>query len=227
MEEINLKELFDYFKERILIISIIILAVLILGSVYSTFFKTPLYNSTSTIILVGDDGTSGGEYTQNDINLNKSLVSTYSEIIRSRKVLEKVIDNLSLDYSYGELKSNVTVSTTANTEIINITVSDADNYQAQDITYEIVKVFGKEIKDIYKLQNVQVVDEASLAGSPYNINIMKDTIIYFLVGIVLGLGTVFVIYYFDTSIKSADDIENKLGIPVLGIVPKVTSKRKK
>lgn len=226
MEEINLKELFEYFKERILIVFTIILVVLIGGCVYSVFFKTPMYQSSSTIILVNDDGNTSG-VTQADLNLGKSLVSTYSDIITSRRILDPVINNLSLDYSYEGLKGLVTVSNDGKTEIIKIYVKNSDAGLAATIANEIVKVFNEEIKSIYKLQNVSVVDKAIEASSAYNINVTKDVIIYLFVGIVLALAVVFIIYYFDTTIKSAEEVEKKLGLPVFGIVPKVKRKENK
>lgn len=230
MEEINLKELFDYIKERILIVIIIMLAVLVAGCVYSIFLKTPMYKSTSRVVLVSDSGkgsNSNTEYTQSDAQLNKGLVSTYSEIVKSRKIADKVIKNLSLNYTIDELLNNITVSTVKDTEIIRIDVIDTDKGLAADIANEVVKVFGEEIKNIYKLQNVSTVDIAEESEEPYNINVIKDIVIYILVGTVLSLGLVFVVYYFDTTIKSADEVETKLGLPVFGIVPKVKQKEKK
>ena len=124
MEEINLKELFEYIKERIVMIMAITLAVVAMGCVYSTFLKTPMYKSTSTILLVSDDGTTGTTTTQSDVQLNKSLVSTYSELVKSRTVLKTVIENLSLDYEVNELSDKITVSNVSNTEIIKISVED-------------------------------------------------------------------------------------------------------
>lgn len=227
MEEINLKELFDYIKERIFMIIAVTLAVVALGCVYSSFLKTPMYKSTSTVLLVSDDGTTGNTgTTQSDVNLNKSLVSTYSELVKSRTVLKTVIENLSLEYEVSELSEKITVSNVSDTEIIKISVTDADSSLAADIANEIVNVFGEEIKNHYKLQNVSVVDVAEEEEQAYNINFVKDVVIYMLIGCVLALGTVFVIFYFDTTIKSAEEVENKLGLPVLGIVPKINRKEK-
>lgn len=229
MEEINLKELFEYLKERILVIAIIMLAVLVAGCAYSIFLKTPMYSSTTSFVLVTDDGNAGGNssYTQADANLNKNLVSTYSELIKADRVIDKVIRNLSLDYSIESLKKNVSVSNTTGTEIIKVTVHDADRSLAADIANEIIKVFGDEIKEIYRLQNVSLVDKAREAELPYNINVTKDILIYLLVGIVLACGIIFVVFYFDTTIKSAEEVETKLGLPVFGIVPKVKYKEKR
>ena len=217
MEEINLKELFDYVKERILIILIIILSVLVIGSIYSLFIKVPLYRSTSTVVLVSDNSST----TTSDVHLNNQLVATYSKIVTSPVVVEKVIQNLGLDYSNSTLVSKISVSTETGTQIIKISVSDPNKALAADITNEVVKVFSAEIKSIYNLSNVSVIGIAGEAENPYNSNYLKDFLIYFLVGAVLALGIVFVVFYFDTSIKSAEEVENKLGLPVIGIIPKV------
>ncbi len=227
MEEINLKELFDYLKERVLIVAIITLAILVVGCIYSIFIKTPMYKSQTTFVLVSDDGTAGGGgYSQAEVNLNKNLVSTYSDLVKSNRVIDKVIKNLSLNYSVNTLKGRITVINTTNTEIIKVNVEDPDKALAADIANELIKVFGEEIKEIYRLQNVSVVDVAEEAEYPYNVNIIKDIVIYLLVGIVLACGIIFVIYYFDTTIKSADEVEKKLGLPVFGIVPRVKYKEK-
>lgn len=231
MEEINLKELFAYFKARILLILIIILLVLLCGSIYSLFLKVPVYKSTSSIVLVNDSGEASGNsgstsYNQTDAQLNKSLVDTYSEIVKSRRIAEPVIKNLSLNYSVTELLDEVRVTTTTNTEIIKISVIDKDRGLAADIANEIVKVLGEEIKSIYKLQNVSVIDKAVEADAPDNINYIKEFIIYTLAGIVLACAIIFIVYYFDTTIKSTDEIENGLGLPVFGVVPEVKRKHR-
>lgn len=222
MEEINLMEIFQYFKARIIWIIATILIVIIIGNIYTIFTRVPLYKSNTTIVLVNSNdtnNTSTGFYNQNDLAVNQKLVSTYSEIVKSRKVLEQVIENLDLDYSYGGLYSNVKVSSVSNTEIIKIEVTDVNANMAKKITNEIANVFSEEIKDIYNLENVSIVDRAIKADNAYNLNYKKDNLIYILVGLVLSCSIIFVIYYFDTTIKSTEVIEEKLGLTILGVVP--------
>ena len=211
MEEINLRELFDYFKSKILIISIILLGIVILGCTFSLFIKTPMYNSATKIILVNKDGTASNiGYTINDINFNQSLVPTYSSIVKGKPVIKSVIENLDLEYSVKDL-----------TERVSVSPEDEDPVLAADIANEIVKEFREEITKIYELQNVSQIEEAEVEEEPYNINIIKDLIIYILLGAVVSCGSIFVVYYFDTTVKSADEIETKFDLPVFGAVPKV------
>ena len=218
MEEIDLMELFEYFKSKILwIIAVVILAIGV-GNVVTVLTRVPMYNSNTTIVLVSENSTT---YNTTEQQLNKNLVSTYAEIIKSRKVLNKVIDNLGLNCSYAKLKSNITVEAVTNTEIIRVIVSDSNPQVAAEISNEIAEVFMSEVQKIYKLNNVSVIDEAEVNKTPYNINYLKDNLIYVLVALVVSCGVIFIIYYFDTSIKTSEEIENKLGLTVVGIVPKV------
>ena len=71
------------------------------------------------------------------------------------------------------------------------------------------------------LNNVNILDKATDVNTPYNINYVKDNVIYILVGLVVSLGILFIIFYFDTSIKTSEEIENKFGLNVIGTVPQV------
>lgn len=217
MEEINLKEVYSYFKSKILWILLAIVAIIIIGNVYTIITREPMYRSNTTIVLVGE---SKDGYSQSDSQLNQNLIGTYSEIIKSRKVLSQVIENLKLKMSVEELSNNITTTSVENTEIIQITVANANAKDAKKITDEVAKVFSEEIQDIYNLENVTIIDKAELSKNPYNINYVKDNVIYLIVGFILSFGIVFIMYYFDTSIKSSEVVEEKLGLTVIGVVPK-------
>ena len=132
-----------------------------------------------------------------------------------------MISQLGLTYSESALAGNVSVSAITDTDIIKISVSDVNNQLAADIANEIARVFMEDIKTRYNLQNVSVLDEAVAESSPYNVNIAKEIVLYILIGVVLGCAIVFVMFYFDTSIKSSTEIEEKFRLAVLGNVPYV------
>ncbi len=217
MEEINLSEVYSYFKTKMLWILIAVAAIIIFGNLFTIITRVPMYQSNTTIVLVGE---SKDGYSQSQSQLNQNLIGTYSQIIKSRKVLNQVIENLDLKMTAQELAQNITTSSVQDTEIIQIVVENKKAKDAQKITDEVAKVFAKEIKDIYNLENVEIIDKAELAKDPYNVNFLKDNVIYLVIGLVLSFGVVFVMYYFDTSIKSSEVVEEKLGLTVIGIVPK-------
>jgi len=217
METIDIKEMFNYYKGKMPFIIMIVALVGIIGSVYSFVFQTPKYKSTTSVILK-NDSTQSNILTVNDLNMNKNLVGTYSEIVKSKRTLSQVIKNLKLDYSVGQLSSMIQVTSVADTEIIKITVSDVNKKNAKVIADEAANVFVEEIPDLYSISNVSILDTAEVANSPYNINVKKQLILYLLIGLVLGCGIVFIIYYFDRTIKSVEQVEMKIGLPILGAV---------
>jgi len=220
MEEIDLKELLDYFKSKLTWILVTIIVMIGIGNTFTILTRVPMYQSSTTIVLASEKS-GEASYNSTELQLNKNLVGTYSEIIKSRKVLDEVIKNLGLDYKASDLSKNVSVSAIADTEIIKITVGDANNKKASKIANEISSVFMAEIPKIYKLNNVSVLDKAEVSLNPYNVNYIKDNAIYILIGLVLSCGVIFIKFYFDTTIKTSEEIENKLGLTVLGIVPRV------
>lgn len=230
MEEINLKDLFLYFISKIFIVIITFVVAVSVSVVYSKFIKVPKYSSYTTIVLTRSGDSSNEQnasITQNDITLNQKLVATYREIIKSRRVLGQVKDNLGLDISVSELSSNISVTNPDSTELIKIKVSGKKKDEVKDITNEIARVFSNEIEDIYDIKNVSIIDTAIEANSPYNMNFVKETVIAALIGFVVGFGIIFVMFYFDTTIKNAEEIQTKLGLPLLGVVPKVDTGKKK
>lgn len=222
MEEIDLTELFDYFLKRALYIFITVIACLVIGLTYTIFLKEPKYKSDVNVIIVNKDKQTTS--LQSDLAANQKLAATYRELIGSRRILNQVIDNLDLNYSIGQLQKMISVENVNDTEIIKITVSSSEPKEAKVIANETAKIFQDEVKDIYNLENVSIVDKAILAKEPYNINIVKESVIYIALGMVLSCGVIFVIYYFDNTIKSIDQVEKRLGVPVIGTVPSVRKK---
>ena len=224
MEEIDLVELFDYFFRRAYIIIITALVFLVGGLTYTVFLKEPLYKSDVNVILVSKNSQSSS--LQSEIAANQKLAATYRELVTSRSVLNEVIEDLDLTYTVSQLQKMISVQNVNETEIIKITVSSSKPKEAKEIANIIAVKFQDEVKDIYNLENVSIIDKAVIAKEPYNINVVKESIIYIALGVVLSCGVIFMIYYFDNTIKSIDQVEKRLGIPVIGTVPMVGKKDK-
>ena len=226
MEEINIKDLFEFFISKIRIITLVVLIVVLIGAVYSLCFQEPMFESTTNMVLTGTASASGsttniegGEaITQNDINLNSKLVATYREIIKSKTVLKDVINTLDLEYTTKELYRNITVSTVADTEMISITVKSLNAEEAAKVANKLAEIFSENIKEIYNIENISIIDKAEIESVPTNINVVKQLIIYFLIGFVVACGIVFVLFYFDTTLKDVSQIE-KMGFVVLTSIP--------
>lgn len=228
MEEIDLKELFNIFWSKKLEIFLVIFIFMIIGAVYSIGLKMPLYSSSTSLVLAMADTNekkkdSEEAITATDITLNSKLVSTYSELIKSKKVLRQVVSNLQIDENVDSLKNKIKVSSVEDTEVIKITVTHANPTYAAKIANEITKVFSKEVNELYKINNVYIVDEAEVQNSPSNINHIKDIVLFAMIGLVISSAYVFVLNMLDNTIKSSEDIENQFNIPVLVTIPLIES----
>ena len=218
MDEINIKELLRYVLSKFYIVLLVLIAVVSLGEIYSVYLKTPMYNSITKLVLTSEQ-TSNSSITTSDVTLSNNLVKTYSEIIKSRNVLSRVIDSLKLGMTVEQLAGKISVSSITNTQLINVAVSDKDADTAQKIANEVAKQFKAEIVTLYKIDNVQIVEKATAAAAPYNINVFKQTIEYLLAGLAAGIGIVLIMFYLDNTIKNSKIVEDKVGLVVLGVVP--------
>ena len=224
MEEFDVSEFLKYYLSKITIVVTAVLLGVIISWYYTAFIQVPMYKAETSLVLTRSDTTT--TITQSDVSLNKNLVATYREIIKSRRILTKVIDNLGLDLTESTLKSKISVTSANDTELILITVRDEDSKLAKDIANEIASIFKSEITSIYNIENISIVDKAIQAPDPYNIKVAKQYLIGLVLGFIIGSGIITVIFYFDDSIKSQEDIENKVELGVLASVPKYKPKKK-
>lgn len=226
MGEIDLLEFIHYYWSKILFVILFVCLGFVGSYIYTYSTQVPIYESKTSLVLTKTDNTSS-TITQQDINLNKNLVYTYREIIKSRRILEEVISNLRLDIDYKALSKNVEVSNVTNTELIVISVYNENNRLAKRIADEIAQVFKKEIVDIYSIENVSIIDKALVSETPYNVHVIKQFIIGSGAGFLISSLIIAFFFYFDDTVKTEEDIEQKIGLPVLGSVPKYKSRGEK
>ena len=221
MEEIDLKELLSLFWSKKTQIILIVLIFMLIGVIYTVGFVTPKYTSSTTLLLATSENSTdkSSTITTTDVTLNSKLVSTYSDLVQSKSVLRQVISNLGIKISEDELKNNITVTQEKDTEIIKISVSNTNANTAEKVANEVAKVFTEKIQEIYKINNVQIVDTAEIETEPSNINHPKDVMIFTFIGIVVAAGYVLIMNMLDTTVKTAEEVEKELKIPVLATIP--------
>ena len=221
-ETIELKELIGIFLKRKIMIAIIAIFFTIISIVYTVFILTPVYKSDTTLMVNNAKGLSAGDiassFSLGDINLNQKLVITYGEIVKSRIVLEQVIDRLDLDMSYGQLLSNIQSSPVGSTEILRISVESLDPDKAAVIANEIADVFVKEVMRILKVNNVETIDKAIPNENPINYRLVLNVVIALVLGIMVGVFLAFLLEYLDQTIKTESDVEKYLGVNVVGSI---------
>ncbi|MBY6052617.1 YveK family protein [Cytobacillus firmus] len=216
-ETISLKELLQTLRKRLLLIlSITFVAVLVSGIV-SFYFLTPIYQS-STQFLVNQAKDDQPVYNPGEIQTNLQLINTYNVIIKSPAILDIVKNNLDLDMTTEQLNSKITVGSQKDSQVVAITVQDADPKMAADIANTTVSVFQKEIKEIMNVNNVSILAKAEVNSSPVKPNPYLNIAIAMVVGLMAGVGLAFLLEYFDNTVKDEQDIERNLDLPVLGVI---------
>lgn len=227
MEEIDIKDFLGYLK-KYLVPMIVVALIATGGSIfYNLAIKTPMYKTNTTVVLAqqtSDKNTSS--VTLNDISINQKLVATYTEIVKSKLVLEQVIEDLKLDTTSEKLAKHVTVTAIEDTEILKITVEDGNRIAAAQIANKIADVFTKEIVNIYQLNNVSVIDVAQVNDKQSNNTTVRDAAIAMLLSVFGVSAIAFIIYYFDDSIKYSEDLEKKIGLPIAGKIIKSEIEKK-
>lgn len=227
MEEIDIKDFMGYLR-KFLIPMIVVALITIGGSIfYNLAIKTPMYKTSTTVVLAQGTGDQvNSSVTLNDISINQKLVATYTEIVKSKLVLEQVIEDLKLDTTTEKLAKHVTVAAIEDTEILKITVEDGNRIAAAQIANKIADVFTKEIVNIYQLNNVSVIDVAQVNDKRSNDTTIRDAAIALLISI-FGISAIaFIIYYFDDTIKYNEDLEKKIGLPIAGKIVKSEIEKK-
>ncbi len=215
--EIDLVEIFGLILHWLWLIGLSAIVCGIVGFVLSAFVVTPIYQSTTKIYILNRQN--GDSLTYTDTQLASQLTKDYEELVTSRTVLEEVISTFRLDEKYNSLAGRTSVSNTANTRIIAITVKDPDPVMAKNIANAIRDVAAKHIQAVMDIEAVNIVDEANLPDSPVSPSVPKWTVIAALLGGLFSAGMVILRYLLDDTIKTSDDIEKHLGLSTLALIP--------
>ncbi len=228
MEEVVLKDIFHTLWSKRIHILLIVFLFFVLGVGYTVKLTTPIYRSSVMVVLVSASKPQEGTNTQitaADISINTKLLTTYSKLAQSKIVLDQTIQNLKLPLTREELQKNVSVKAVQNAELLEVSVQHENPQEAARIANELVRVFAKQVKELYNISNIQVMDEASIPEKPDNINHTKDVVIFVGIGFLVACAYVFFANIFDQTVKSAEGIESEFGVPVLVSIPNCEMKK--
>ena len=221
-DTLDLRELFYMLLKHIKLISILtILAVLISAGV-SFFLLTPEYETYTTLMLGKPvEELSTSQINNQGILTNQQLIGTYAEIAKSNAVVKQVVSDLGNNLSPGELRSKMSVTLLNNTAVIKVAVRDTNPERAALIANEVAKTFMEEVSYIMKIENVQVIDFAEIPSSPVSPRIPMNLAISLVLGLMLGVFISFLIEFLDRSIKTPEEVQQLLGLPVIGMIPEM------
>ena len=217
-ETIDLLELFGMLWQHIfqILICTVIGAAVAFG--VTKFLMVPQYQS-SAMMIVNTRQDVNANVTSDQINSATKLVETYSIIVKSDTVLSRVIDDLGLNLNYGELKGKVTVKSVNSTQVMEISVEDADPAAAQIICQKITQVCPDLIKDAVEAGSVKLISAASTPAQPVSPNTLKNTAVGAMLGLVACAGVLVLRMLLNNKINNDADVQKYLDLPVLGVIP--------
>ena len=190
-----------------------------LAFAYSAFLATPQYDSTTRLYVVNQSSDNGAGITNQDLQAGSFLVKDYKEIILSQEVLAKVKDSFGIEDE--DLESKITVDIPVDTRILSITVRDSDPVQAANIANTLREAAAKKIIEVTKVSDVTTLEAALPAEKPSTPRTKRNLALGFVAGAFLATALVLVLEVLDDRVKRPQDIEDTLGLSLLGIVPKV------
>lgn len=218
-DAINFKRVFQMLRKRFWIISVITLVITIISAILSFFVLTPIYES-KTQILVNQAKSDQQLYNATEVQTNIQLINTYNVIIKSPAILDKVKDDLNLHSTIDELNNQISVSSATDSQVVEITVQDPSPYVSAKIANKTAEVFRDEISKIMNVDNVSILSKATVKSdvSPVKPQPLINIGIALIMGLVISVAIVILMEYLDNTIKTEEDIENILDLPVMGVI---------
>ncbi|MCO7177086.1 YveK family protein [Sporolactobacillus kofuensis] len=223
-ETISLKEIFQTLRKRIWLIAVITFLAVAASAIGTYFLMTPQYEASTQILVNQADAKNATIYSNtNTVQTNVQLVSTYSDIINNPSVLNPVINKLHLELKPNQLKSMLSVGTSQNSQVFSLTAKTDSPSEAVRIVNQVALAFKSRVQKVMNVDNVSILSPATISASsaPVSPKPMINLAIGLVVGLMISIGLAFLLDYLDSSIKTEEDIEKYLELPVLGVVSEI------
>ena len=220
MEEqvISVSEIIDAVKKRWKIIVLTTVLATVGSGIFSFFVISPTYEA-STKIFIGKEGAESEGYNSSDVSMYQNLIKTYSELIKTKDLVNKAINNSQYDLSVNNVLNGITVNTLTGTQILQISYQSKSPSIAKNILESITNEFINKAQELVPNGNVKILESVELPKNPVAPNKTMNIAIAFILGMMVGFGIVFLLEYLDNTYKNKEQLEKELDIPVLGVIP--------
>ena len=216
----ELKQLLTMLRKNFLFIIFVPILLSVITAVISTFFMTPVYETSSTLYIINQKSFSEDPLTYEEILRNQQLVKDYMELIKSKIIIRTALEELKIqDITPNELSNRVTVSSKNDTRILELKVEDRYPVRCMELSNKICEVFIKKAIDLAKINNISIVDVAEVPTSPVKPKPFLYTVLTFLISILIILAIFYLLELINETIKTSEDIETYLELSVLGTIP--------
>ena len=215
--EIDLLDLLGYYLSKLpMLIAAIVIGALLAG-LYTSFLIPDRYTATSKMYMVS--ASSDSVVNLSDLNLGTSLSSDYVELMKSRPVIEDVIDKLELEYTYEQLVSMISLSVVNNTRIVRISVTSTSPREAMEIANQMSNTSKAQLPKVMDAPSPTIAENAILPTQRSSPSLRRNVMIGALLALVAVLAVLTVLYLMDDTIKTSEDVEKEFGIMPLSVIP--------
>lgn len=226
--EINNLRLIDIIfilKKRIKILLFTAIPIFIIGLYF--IFNTPTqYKGEVTFIIMNNPTTLSSSVNNNDLAASEKLATIYSEISKSKTLLQKVINKFDLNETVNSLEKKVKFEPIGNTGILKFTYIDSHPIMVATISNEIANEFLLKVNTTLNLRNIRIIEEAIPPTEPISKKIFIKFCVTILASSIFGIFFAFLIENYSLKLKDYSEIMAILESPILGVIPKFQSEDK-
>ncbi len=215
--EIDLREIFYLLMSKLWIITLATVVVAVISFAVSKFYLTPVYQSQTKIYILNK--TEDSNITYAELQAGSQLTKDYKELITSRPVIEEVIAKFQSLLTYKEMVAKIGVTIPTDTRIVTILVDDENPIVAMNLANAIREAASKHIKEVMNIESVNVVEAANLPEAPYKPSAKRNTLLGGFGAAFLAMAIIVIRHMLDDTIKTPEDVEKRLGLYNLAIIP--------
>lgn len=226
----NISEVLDGIKDKWKNVVLIVLSFLLISSIYNIFFINKEYEANVKIFIGKQKFKNITEtYNNEEINLYQRLITTYSEVIKSKKLINESIKGSKMNYlqdkykniNYDLLMENLTVNPIANTQIIEIKYKSLNPQQSYDLLYSITENLISYSKELYPNVNITVLEQVHVNLKPLMNKKLTIIGLGLILGLIVGIGGIIGVMYLNNTYKNQKSLEEEIGLTVIGVIPKI------
>ena len=226
----NISKVLDGIKDKWKNIVLIVLFFLLISSIYNIFFINKEYESNVKIFIGKQKFKNITEtYNNEEINLYQRLITTYSEVIKSKKLINESIKGSKMNYlqdkykniNYDLLMKNLTINPIANTQIIEIKYKSLNPQQSYDLLYSITENLISYSKELYPNVNITILEQVHVNLKPLMNKKLTIIGLGLMLGLIVGIGGIIGVMYLNNTYKNQKSLEEEIGLTVIGVIPKI------
>lgn len=226
----NISEVLDGIKDKWKNVVLIVLSFLLISSIYNIFFINKEYEANVKIFIGKQKFKNITEtYNNEEINLYQRLITTYSEVIKSKKLINESIKGSKMNYlqdkykniNYDLFMENLTVNPIANTQIIEIKYKSLNPQQSYDLLYSITENLISYSKELYPNVNITVLEQVHVNLKPLMNKKLTIIGLGLMLGLIVGIGGIIGVMYLNNTYKNQKSLEEEIGVTVIGVIPKI------